>query len=286
MLSRATVSTQRCVAMQISRTSAFAPQMTESSLNPFVVKAQYAVRGEVVQKADSLRQQLAKDPKSLPFDKVVSCNIGNPQELGQKPITFFRQVLALCHCPQLLEDEAALKLFPSDAVERAKAYLKAIPGGTGAYSASAGVSIVRKEVADFIAERDGHAADPESILLSDGASSAVKLVLTALIRGPNDGVMIPIPQYPLYSASLALFDGAGVPYYLDESKGWGIAVSELEASLKRNRESSPNMQPRALVVINPGNPTGQCLDVDTMRDIVRLCERERLVLMADEVYQV
>lgn len=68
------------------------------------------------------------------------------------------------------------------------------------------------------------------------------------------GVMIPIPQYPLYSASLAEFGMNQVGYYLDEERNWGLDVSELE---RARDEGSQGSNVRALVVINPGNPTGQ-----------------------------
>lgn len=70
------------------------------------------------------------------------------------------------------------------------------------------------------------------------------------------GCMIPIPQYPLYSATLAEFNIAQVEYYLDESKNWGLTLSELERSLAEARKTC---NPRALAIINPGNPTGQVL---------------------------
>lgn len=257
--------------------------LTTKTINPLLLQAEYAVRGELVIKADAIREQIKKDPKSKPYDSLVSCNIGNPQDLGQKPITFFRQVLALCHYPQLINDPAAANLFPADARKRAQAYLNAIQGGTGAYSSSTGVKIVRDEVANFIAQRDGHPCNPDNIFLTDGASPAVKMVLQAMIAGPNDGVLTPIPQYPLYSASLALLGGHAVKYYLDENKGWGLSRAELERAVKEGRANGVNI--RGLVIINPGNPTGQCLDAQNMRDIVDFCHKEKIVLLADEVYQ-
>ena len=117
-----------------------------------------------------------------PFDKIVACNIGNPQEVGQMPISFPRQVLALTSCPELLNEPAVVAAMPQDVVERAQKYLSEIPAGTGAYSHSKGVEVVRREVADFIAERDGgHEANPEHIFLTDGAS-AVQMGLQALVR--------------------------------------------------------------------------------------------------------
>lgn len=95
--------------------------------------------------------------------------------------------------------------------------------------------------------------------------------------------MIPIPQYPLYTATLALCNGRPVPYYLDEESGWGLSLKELERSLAEARQQGTDV--RALCVINPGNPTGNCLDERNMRDIIEFCASKRLVLLADEVYQ-
>lgn len=140
-----------------------------------------------------LQRRLAAG-ESLPFKKVIFCNIGNPQSLKQKPITFHRQVLSLVDHPELLENRAALAAFPEDAIARAKKYIAGIPGGTGAYSESQGVEIVRKEVAAFIEERDGYKASPSNVFLTDGASPAVQMLIRSLIRTEYDTIMIPIPQ--------------------------------------------------------------------------------------------
>ncbi len=95
--------------------------------------------------------------------------------------------------------------------------------------------------------------------------------------------MIPIPQYPLYTASIAMFGGAPVPYVLDEENAWGMRVQDLEAAVRKAREQ--NITVRGLVIINPGNPTGQVLPEENMREVVEFCHRERMVLLADEVYQ-
>ena len=76
------------------------------------------------------------------------------------------------------------------------------------------------QVAEYIKERDGlaKAPNPDHIFLTDGASVGVRACLNALLRGPHDGVLVPIPQYPLYSASIALYQGSLVPYQLDEAR--------------------------------------------------------------------
>lgn len=84
--------------------------------------------------------------------------------------------------------------------------------------------------------------------------SVLKL-LVSTVDGKPPGVMIPIPQYPLYSASLAEFNVHQVGYYLDEARDWALDISELERAISEARQCC---NVRAIVVINPGNPTGEC----------------------------
>ena len=262
--------------------------MTLETVNQKVVNTEYAVRGTLAIRAEALKQELAQHPEKFNFKNIVFCNIGNPQQLGQKPITFFRQVIALTEYPDLMNDEnlpSTSKIFPPDAIARARKYLEAIGGSTGAYSHSQGIPLVRQGVANFIKKRDGYPANPEDIFLTAGASSAVQGILEMIISDKNVGVMIPIPQYPLYTATITLKDGVAVPYYLDEAHSWGMTTTELERSMNEMKSKTPGIDIRALCVINPGNPTGQCLTVPQMKDIVEFCHKNKLVLLADEVYQ-
>ncbi|RLN69799.1 hypothetical protein BBJ28_00007687 [Nothophytophthora sp. Chile5] len=257
--------------------------LTADSMNPNIIKAEYAVRGPLVLRSVEYEQRLAKGDSSLPFDKVIPCNIGNPLVLKQEPIEFHRQVLALVNVPGLVNDPLAKKLFPPDAIARAKFYIDNIVGGTGAYGHSKGSSVVREEVARFLQRRDGHPADPEDIYLTDGASPAVQNSLLALIRNENDAILAPIPQYPLYSAAIALNGGSLVGYYLDESDAWGLNVHELARAVHEARADGKTV--RALAAINPGNPTGQCLSEENIREIIAFCQKEHILILADEVYQ-
>ncbi|KAI5679513.1 hypothetical protein M9H77_00740 [Catharanthus roseus] len=261
-----------------------ATPLTLGTINPKVLKCEYAVRGEIVTLAQKLQEELKSNPKSHPFDEILYCNIGNPQSLGQQPITFFREVLALCDHPAILDKSETQGLFSADAIERAFQILDQIPGrATGAYSHSQGIKGLRDTIAAGIEARDGFPADPNDIFLTDGASPAVHMMMQLLIRSEKDGILCPIPQYPLYSASIALHGGTLVPYYLDEATGWGLEVSELKNQLETAK--SKGISVRALVVINPGNPTGQVLAEGNQREIVEFCKKEGLVLLADEVYQ-
>ncbi|XP_059458121.1 alanine aminotransferase 2 isoform X2 [Corylus avellana] len=261
-----------------------APALSLDTINPKVLKCEYAVRGEIVTLAQRLQQELLAKPGSHPFDEILYCNIGNPQSLSQPPITFFREVLALCDHPAILDKSETQGLFSADAIERAWQILDQIPGrATGAYSHSQGIKGLRDTIAAGIEARDGFPADPNDIFLTDGASPAVHMMMQLLIRSEKDGILCPIPQYPLYSASIALHGGTLVPYYLDEATGWGLEVSELKKQL--DSAKSKGITVRALVVINPGNPTGQVLAEENQRGIVEFCKKECLVLLADEVYQ-
>ncbi|KAL9228471.1 hypothetical protein vseg_004052 [Gypsophila vaccaria] len=257
---------------------------TLKTINPKVLKCQYAVRGEIVTQAEKLQEQLKKQPESLPFDEILYCNIGNPQSLGQHPITFFREVLALCDHPTILDKSETQGLFSADSIERARQILDQIPGrATGAYSHSQGIKGLRETIAAGIEARDGFPANASDIFLTDGASPGVHMMMQLLLRSEQDGILCPIPQYPLYSASIALHGGTLVPYYLDEATGWGLEISDLKKQLDTAR--SKGITVRALVVINPGNPTGQVLAEENQQQIVEFCKKEGLVLLADEVYQ-
>lgn len=95
--------------------------------------------------------------------------------------------------------------------------------------------------------------------------------------------MIPIPQYPIYSATIDQFGGHKVSYYLDEKHGWDLNLQELERSLKEAKENGINVN--SFVLINPGNPTGSVLKKKTLKEVIKFCIKHKLVLLADEVYQ-
>jgi alanine transaminase len=123
-----------------------------TTINAHVLAAQYAVRGLIPQRAEQLRARIsAGQGADLPFDDVIFANIGNPQQLDQPPLTFFRQVASLLEYPALLDHEKALKDlgYPADVVERARRLLKDVKS-VGAYSNSAGAPGIKKSVADFI----------------------------------------------------------------------------------------------------------------------------------------
>ena len=243
-------------------------------VNPNLIEAQYAVRGKIVIRAQELEEQ---------GKRIIYCNIGNPQALKQKPLTYIRQVLSLLEYPDLINNPEAQKIFPKDIIERAKYILEKNPTGTGAYTQSAGILFIRKAISDFIEKRDGIPADKEGIVLTDGASKGVQSALTILLKNEKDGVMIPIPQYPLYSATLALYGAKQIGYYLDENNSWQLNEKTLIESIEKAK--SLGINPVAIAVINPGNPTGAILSADNIKMIIRFAKKYNLAVLADEVYQ-
>ncbi|XP_071348252.1 alanine aminotransferase 2-like isoform X2 [Trachinotus anak] len=256
--------------------------LTIDTMNPTVKKVEYAVRGPIVQRAVELERELSEGMKK-PFAEVIKANIGDAHAMGQQPITFFRQVLALCSYPELLNDST----FPEDAKSRAHRILQSCGGNSmGSYSASQGIDSVRQDVARYIERRDGGVlCDPDDIYLTTGASDGIVTMLKLLMCGEGaarTGVMISIPQYPLYSAALAELGAVQINYYLNEEKCWSLDISELQRALDEARQYC---NPRALCIINPGNPTGQVQSRECIEDVIRFAAKERLFLMADEVYQ-
>jgi len=250
------------------------------SVNPHVLRMEYAVRGPIPQRAAEMQAQ---------GRSTIPCNIGNPQALGQQPISYYRQVLSLVEDPMRLERERATGSVPADVLDEATAILERARTGAGAYTESAGFRFVREAVARFIDARDqaepgsARAADPDAIFLTDGASGGAAYVLEALIRGPEDGILIPIPQYPLYSATIARCGGTQVSYYPDEDRGWTVSRDAILEPLEAAERAG--VQVKAIVVINPGNPTGAILDETSMQQVVELAREHGLAIIADEVYQ-
>lgn len=256
--------------------------LTAETMNPKIKKVEYAVRGPIVVRAAEIERELRAGAEK-PFENVTRANIGDCHAVGNEPITFIRQVLACCLYPELMHSAE----FPSDVVARAKHLLSGCAGASmGSYTDSAGIELVRVDVAKYIEERDGGIpSDPSNIFLTTGASDAIRTVMKLLLHADGQvpvGVMIPLPQYPLYSASIAEFGARQISYFLNEETGWSLEPHELKRSIG---EARGDCNPGAICVINPGNPTGQVLTRENIEDVIRFAKEEGLFIMADEVYQ-
>jgi aspartate/methionine/tyrosine aminotransferase len=166
-------------------------RLTIETISSNLKSMEYAVRGKIAIEADKITEEL-KHPsdasKNYPFDHIIYTNIGNPHAVQQKALTWPRQVMALLQLPDAIgiNHPEAHRLFPEDAIARAKEMKSALGGsGIGAYTHSKGVKEFREDVARFIEKRDGAregSVDVENIFLTAGASEAITMVMTALIK--------------------------------------------------------------------------------------------------------
>ncbi len=274
--------------------------MTASKMSPMIVnqnilEMEYAVRGPIPKRAAELEMQ---------GKNIIPCNIGNPQALGQTPLTYYRQILGLVEDSSKIARERQLKnmfeespisdlresdFIPDDVLAISENILSNMKSGMGAYTESKGERFIREAVTEFIDKRDdienlgGVSSDPEKIFLTGGASQGVRFVIDLLIAQSNDGIMIPIPQYPLYSASIKKAGGVQVNYYPDEEKGWAFTRELLEESL--DQANANGVIVKGIVVINPGNPTGAILSEKSIKDVISFAKKHQIAIIADEVYQ-
>ncbi len=263
--------------------------MKSINVNQNIIDLEYAVRGPIPQRAAKLKKQ---------GKIIIPCNIGNPQALGQKPITFYREVLSLLENPNLISREKYISKYPISnfnnisnyAVEISEKILTKMDTGLGAYTESKGHYFIRESIAKFIDKRDNIdsskanlQSNPDNIFITDGASEGAKAILELLITKKNDGIMIPIPQYPLYSATIKRSGGTQVNYYPDEDDGWTLNKEILNESIQQANKNKIDV--KAIVVINPANPTGAILDKDSIEQVIDFAEENDLAIIADEVYQ-
>ncbi|WP_396627505.1 pyridoxal phosphate-dependent aminotransferase [Luteitalea sp.] len=155
-----------------------------------------------------------------------------------------------------------------------EAVARAMRDGHNGYTPSPGILEAREAVADDFRGR-GLEVDPDRVLLTSGTSEGIELTLTALLNA-GDEVLVPTPTYPLYTAVIAKLGAVESYYRTDPSRGWLPDLDHL-ATLVTPRT-------RALVVIDPNNPTGAVYPADVRRALVEFAERHGLLLIADEVY--
>ena len=177
---------------------------------------------------------------------VTYLNIGDPQAFGFRP--------------------------PEHVVE---AVQRALANSFTGYAPSAGLPEAREAVANY-ATQLGATTRPDEVIITSGASEAADLVLTALVN-PGDEVLLPVPGYPLYPAILNKL-GADVVYYkLYESRDWQPSVDEVRSLVTK--------ETRALVLINPNNPTGSITPDSITSQLLELAAEHNLLVIADEVYR-
>ncbi|GAB3171306.1 pyridoxal phosphate-dependent aminotransferase [Myceligenerans halotolerans] len=177
--------------------------------------------------------------------KVLKLNIGNPAPFGFEA--------------------------PDAVVDGLRQHLREAEG----YSDSRGILPAREAVAAYYRGR-GLDMTPVDVFIGSGVSEMISLVLQALVDD-GDEVLIPAPDYPLWTGAVTLTGGTPVHYVCDESAGWSPDLADIESRI--------TPRTKALVVINPNNPTGAVYPADTVRALADIARRHGLVLLSDEIYE-
>jgi alanine-synthesizing transaminase len=154
------------------------------------------------------------------------------------------------------------------------AVARAMRDGFNGYAPSVGILAAREAVSAECTGR-GMAMSPDRVVITSGTSEGIELALTAL-AGPGDDVLIPVPTYPLYTAVLAKIGARAVFYRTDPARGWQPDLDHLTSLI--------TPATRAVVVIDPNNPTGATYSREARQALVDLADTRNIPLLADEVY--
>jgi alanine-synthesizing transaminase len=201
-----------------------------------LANVRYEIRGKLARRALELER--------LGYD-IVSLNIGNPYAFG------FRtpETMRLAMIENLRHSEG--------------------------YVHQKGIFPAREAVVMQQQERGVKGVTAEEVFIGNGVSELIDLTLRALLN-PGDEVLVPSPDYPLWTASVNLNTGRAVHYPCRPERGFVPSAEEIEALITRRT--------RAIVIVNPNNPTGAVYSRETLTAIARLAEKHRLVVLSDEIY--
>ncbi len=196
----------------------------------------YDIRGPVLE----LAQQMEEEGQ-----KIIKLNIGNVGVFGFDP-------------PEEIQQDMIRNLAAS-----------------AAYSDSKGIFSARKAIMHYCQEKGIEGVILNDIYTGNGVSELIVLSMNALLN-EGDEVLVPMPDYPLWTAAVSLSGGTPIHYLCDESKGWEPSIEDIRAKV------TPNT--KALVVINPNNPTGAIYSEQTLKNIIQVAREHGLLLFADEIY--
>ncbi|MDN3545401.1 MAG: pyridoxal phosphate-dependent aminotransferase [Roseateles asaccharophilus] len=196
----------------------------------------YDIRGPVLDKARQMEEE---------GQKIIKLNIGNIAAFGLEP--------------------------PDEIVQD---MIRNLPAAAG-YTDSKGLFAPRKAVVHYCQEKNIRGVTVDDVYLGNGASELIVMALNALLDN-GDEVLLPAPDYPLYTAAVALSGGNPVHYVCDESSDWFPDIDDIKSKI------TPNT--KAIVVINPNNPTGALYPESLLREIVEIARQHQLIIMADEIY--
>jgi alanine-synthesizing transaminase len=196
----------------------------------------YDIRGPVLDKARQMEEE---------GQRIIKLNIGNI---------------------------AAFGLMPPD--EIVQDMIRSLPDAAG-YTDSKGLFAPRKAVVHYTQEKHIAGVSVDDVYLGNGASELIAISMNALLDS-GDEVLIPAPDYPLYTAVVSLSSGTPVHYLCDEASGWLPDLEDIR------RKVTPRT--KAIVVINPNNPTGTLYPVEVLQGIVEIARQHQLIVFADEIY--
>ncbi len=232
-------------SVQIDRPTTDAPGTEKASMDVpgmDILKSQrleqlkYDIRGPVYEKALELESQ---------GYKIISLNIGNPAVFG-------------FDAPDEIVHDIILNIRNAQG-----------------YADSRGLFSARKAVMHHTQNIGLPGITINDIYIGNGVSELIMLAMQALLN-EGDEVLIPSPDYPLWTASVAFCGGKPVHYVCDEAAGWNPDLADLEQKI--------TPRTRAVVVINPNNPTGAVYDRSVLEGIARIAERHKLIVFSDEIY--
>lgn len=196
----------------------------------------YDIRGPVYEKSLELESQ---------GYKIISLNIGNPAAFG-------------FDTPDEIVHDVILNIRNAQG-----------------YADSRGLFAARKAVMHYTQNLGLPGVTINDIFIGNGVSELILLSMQALIN-EGDEVLVPSPDYPLWTTSVALCGGKPVHYACDEAAGWNPDLADLESKITDRT--------RAVVLINPNNPTGAVYDQSVLKGIARIAEKHQLIVFADEIY--
>ena len=196
----------------------------------------YDIRGPVLEKARQMEEE---------GHHIIKLNIGNIAAFGLEP--------------------------PDEIVQD---MIRNMPHSAG-YTDSKGLFAPRKAVVHYTQEKHIQGVSVDDVYLGNGASELITLSMNALLND-GDQVLVPAPDYPLWTASVALSGGTPVHYLCDEGSDWMPDIADIR------RKITP--QTKAIVVINPNNPTGALYSDELLLSIVELARQHQLIVFADEIY--
>lgn len=150
-----------------------------------------------------------------------------------------------------------------------------LPSSQG-YVDSKGIYSARTAVAQYYQSRGLRDTTVEDVFIGNGVSELISMVLQAFVDDGNE-ILVPAPDYPLWTGAVALAGGTPVHYRCDEENGWDPDLADIESKITENTH--------ALVIINPNNPTGAVYSEETVKGLVDIARRHDLVVMADEIYE-